>query len=260
MLRQRRIKKARVWLWVLSFALIVLVVSGAVYVVLYAGIFSVQSVEVINNRLQPDTVLTAALTTEAIRNRPLLGLIGSDNILFWIMTNKNKLLNRDILPSVESVRVEPSLFNRTLKIIVTERKTEGVFCANRTHCFAFDADGVLFAFAPRVEGALIFRVDGEGERVVVLGRSFLPKADWVQNVLNTVEILERNKFYISIVKLRDQKLAEWEAELFTGPTLYFSLSFVPSDFEEIIQTLSDRVDLDELSYVDFRVEGRIYYR
>ena len=84
MLRQRRTRRTRVWLWVLGFAFIVLVVSGAVYSVLYAGILSVRSVEVINNRLQPDAVLTAALTTEAICNRPLLGFVGSDNILFWI--------------------------------------------------------------------------------------------------------------------------------------------------------------------------------
>jgi hypothetical protein len=64
----------------------------------------------------------------------------------------------------------------------------------------------------------------------------------------------------TLLRVRDKRLYEWEAVLGNGPTLYFSGFFVPQNISGVVRDIRNATSFENLSYIDFRVENKVFYK
>ncbi len=269
MLLKKKQSKFRI---VLKFIIIILVIAaiiGVFYLIFYSEICEVKdfNFKYSNNYLKSEDMsgffsndfLVSSLATQVVKDKKMLGYLGSDNILFWKLGKKNNLTSKHVLPSVKEVNIKVDLWNREVSFFVKEKSFFGIFCNDNDGCHAFDNDGIVFAPAPESKGSLILKINDSNERPIVLGERILPEKEWFDNIIKIVNLIKKNNLNIENIKIRDLSLEEWEIKIANGPKLIFSLNFVPSDLNEILKTLKDRTDFSDINYFDMRVENRIYY-
>jgi hypothetical protein len=260
--RQRR-KRWKTWLWIGIIVFSVLVVLGAVYAALYSNILDVNDISVSGNRFVSSDAIERELVAGIIKERQLLALLGPGNILFWYFGKNIGTLAPDEA-MVADISADVDILAKKVAIVVEERKVKGIWCAglpgSDDDCFAFDNDGIVFTKVPRTAGMLILKITDQNNQPLTLGNPILPKDDWIKNVFAALTALSANRVPISNVLIRDRSLEEWEVKVFNDVPLYFSLNFVPANFGDVLKNLSGELDLDKLSYLDFRVKDRIYYK
>jgi hypothetical protein len=126
-------------------------------------------------------------------------------------------------------------------------------------CWWFDAEGVMFQKGLTAEGNLIRRVDDYTRRSLapgsrVLGPSFMPP------LVSIFHALEVSGVSVKEVRLSDAGLEELEISTYNGPKIFFSLRFGAQWTASVIISLRAEGNFSKLEYVDFRVEGRVYYK
>jgi hypothetical protein len=126
-------------------------------------------------------------------------------------------------------------------------------------CRWFDSEGVMFQKSIAAEGNLIRRVDDYSRRSLtpgsrVLGSAFMP------SLLSIFHALEVSGVSIKEVRFNDAALEELEVDTYDGPALFFSMRFPADRTASIVTTLRAGNNFSRLHYVDFRVEGRVYYK
>jgi len=268
---QRHKKRLRgaVVLWSLVLLLLGGALISASYFVLYNDFFKVKSFEVTGSRSLDEDRFLSQLKSEMLSASPrtILGIIrgsiwramlGPDNILFWEFGSKPPSLPGSPIVSLAAVNV--NLAARKVAVAVKEREIAGVICRGMGDCYGFDENGVVFAKTPSIEGYLILRIDDENNKPFVLGTSIFPKKGWQENLFKTLAVFKENNIAVSSVRVKDYALEEWEVETASGLRFLFSLSFVPENLSGILKTLDEKFDFGKLTYFDFRVENRIYYK
>ncbi len=245
-------------LWSGAFLVSGWVLVGVFYFVVYSGVFRVKSFEVSESRYTPDNVLLAALDAEMIGRSRLLSMLGPDNILFWEFGRKPSVL--DNLPLVARISVETDLTAGKVLVKTEERDFSGIWCLLTEDCYAFDDNGIIFARAPEAEGALILKVNDENARPLVMGKPFFVNQAWRENLFKTWEVMRNHGFVVSGVTVKDLNLEEWEVKIAEGPVFQFNLNFMPANLESILDNLDEKFDFGKVTYFDFRVENRIYYK
>ena len=250
---------SRFGFWILFFGFLILgsAAVGLSHIVFYSDLFKVKSVKVEGLESVSDERFLAVLSAELSEKRPL-ALLGGENILFWMMGREKDSVRN--LPAIDKVEIRPDLLERELLLNVRERKLLGVWCLPSQDCWAFDKEGIVFAETPFSEGVLILKIGDLNSRPVVQGAPIFGNKDWLKNILATLEILEEVGWKPVSLQIRDLSLQEWQAETPAGLTLYFSLNFVPDGLENTLAHLKDKLKLDKLTYLDFRVSSRIYYK
>jgi len=269
-LREKKKKKLRLLFHLSIFIFSAFFVIGILYIIFYSGLLNVENFEFSYSNNYSETgnttsffsnkFLVSSLATQVVKNKKILGYLDSDNILFWFFSGKDDLVNESILPSVKEVKLDVNLFSRRVKISVDEKNLSGVICDTKDNCYVFNEKGKVFAPAPNVSGSLILKITDTNDRHLVLGEKFLPREEWIENIIKTIEILEKNNFYLKSVLIKEISLEEWETVISVGPKFLFSLNFVPNDLEEVVQTLKKRADFSKIDYFDMRVEDRLYYK
>jgi len=259
MLVQRQRRGLRIkWKFLVFFSVAALVFLGAAYLVLYSSFFKVNKLEVQGPGFYDKNFLVSNIIVQILRNNKFLGFLGSDNVIFWFFGGRGELMN-NTLSIAEDVQVTAALLTGEVEISLKERELFGVLC-RRNECYAFDEDGVIFGKAPNVYGPLILKINDSVSHPVILGSYILSNVGWVNNIFETSNILGEKNVYTASIILRQKDLREWEALLPSGAKFYFSLEFVPEDFSAVLENIKKKVDLEDLSYLDFRVRGRIYYK
>lgn len=158
-------------------------------------------------------------------------------------------------PAVAGVELRKDYVRRILIVIVRERERYGVWCA--VSCFWFDREGVLFAIAPRAEGALVRRVsDGTGRELRLGSLALAPER--LQMVLSAFELLERTGLSAEGLFIAELEKEEAYADLLAGPRVIFSLRSDPMFAYEPL--LSLKPELSKLAYIDLRVGQRIFLK
>ena len=256
MYRER--KKFKLLRITVIFAVFILFFTGVFHVILYSDIFKVKKLEISGSSFYDNDYLISASIVEIIKNRPYLGFFGGDNILFWLLSDKISM-NGSKIVHLQELNKSTDLINRKVIIAVKERDFSGVSCFSK-NCFAFDDSGLIFSDSPNVNGSLILKIENTNDQFALLGNYFLPSARWVRNVLETMALVKSTGFHVSSAIIKEPSLREWELLVYPSLSLLFDLSFIPEDLEGILSTVKDRLDLEELSYLDFRVKGRIYYK
>ena len=233
---------------------------GAFYFVLNSAFFKVKGFEVSESRYTPNETLLAALNADMIGRSRLLSVLGPDNILFWEFGEKPEALSN--LPLVARISVKTNLTAGKVSVKAEERDFSGIWClsAEGADCYAVDDNGIIFARAPEAKGALILKVTDENARPLVLGRPFFVNQTWRENLFKTWEIMKNHGLVISKVAVKDLNLEEWEVETARGPVFRFNLNFMPSNLESILDNLDEKFDFGKVTYFDFRIENRIYYK
>lgn len=269
-LKDKKKSKFRPFIYLLFFVVLVILICVILYAVFYSGLFRVENFDFkySNKYIQgdkssgffTDDFLVSSLTAQVVGKKRLLGYFGPDNTLFWLFGEEEDMVNNNVLPSVEDVDVKVNVFKRKVEISINEKELAGVICKTEGSCYAFDERGRIFAPAPSVEGSLILKINDVNSRPLVLGEKFLPKEEWIENILKTIGIFDKNNFHIKSVTIREIDVEEWEIIVLTGPKFLFSLDFIPKDLNDIMRTLKERADFSSVNYFDMRVENRIYYK
>jgi len=145
----------------------------------------------------------------------------------------------------------------SVPVVIDNGKFEGVWC-NKDQCFWFDEKGISNKTAPRPEGNLIILVnDPVGDvkpSTLPLTESFWsnmaivlqswPIKDWIINQL----VIDR--------KTREVTASSDQLDI------RFGLQFDPTTNLKALKKMVDKnkINVSELTYIDLRVENKIYFR
>lgn len=257
--RETRKKPRRVLWWLMgALSLLVVLVAGTSYAVLYSGLLGVKEVEVRGGDALPHEQLLAALSAK-LTDSTLRGLVGPDNILFW-MFRGSEPKRLYTLPLAAEVTLIPHPWERKVEVVVEKRELFGVWCVPEGSCFGFDQEGTLLGEAPEVEGALMVRVRDENARPLVLGQRVLPNLRWVRNFFDTIAALKEQNLPVVEFIVKPLVLHEWWVRLESGTLIYMSFDFVPENLSAILENFRTKPDFVKLTYLDLRVPNRMYYR
>lgn len=256
----RKNKKRRIKIWIIIssisvfFLLLVFLMKAAVS---WRGL-NIAGINFVNETNVSNSNLLSYLEKNMIRNK-LRAYLGPENILFWSLGHKPASLYD--LPSIKSLNVESNLFSRTISVEASPRVPYGVICeSTSTSCYVFDDQGIIFSSSPSVQGPLILNINDFTGRHFILGENILPEGQWFNNLINTLNIMKQNNFTVSEIDFNDLSLREWQIKTMNGPEFYFSFNFIPDNLSYVLSNLSSRMNFSKISYVDFRVPERIYYK
>ena len=261
-LNRRSVRKKHRKKWLLFVIILFLffgVIIGSGYFIIYSDYFQVKNLEIRGSQLISNENLLAAITAKMKTGTSWRTFIGPQNILFWKFGSK-PVLQAETLPIIADLNIQSDFTGKKVLIQVKERGLFGVWCFSDKNCYAFDADGFIFSAVPEVQGVLILKIEDQNPPPVELDNKILPNDDSIKNLLSTIKIAKEKNIPIAGIKLRESALREWELKTAWGPVIYFSLDFVPENLEIVLANLTQRFDLEKLSYLDFRVRNRIYYR
>lgn len=141
----------------------------------------------------------------------------------------------------------------------TRREEYGIFCAGveqANDCYLFDKKGVVFAKAKTVVGEVILRVDEVSDYKPIVAQKFLPAGEW-ENLFKILEFVKRRDWPAANFRLKRERE---ELILDGAPKLLFSLRFDPAKHLTALTELKKKVKAENLSYIDLRVEDKIFYK
>lgn len=231
---KKRIRRRR-WKLRLFAILLFSVLGGISYLVFFTPMFRFREVRIVGNRiLQPTDIFNAQ------RHPYLWDSIAIEHA------------------GIGKTKVEKDILRRTLTIQIEERIKYGVWCgADLTVCYWFDAEGVLFAEAPDVEGMLIPKLLDMSGKTLRTG-DLISEERFVANVLRIFDVLKKADMPVEELKIEDDSRQEVIAELVSGPRIYFSMRFDPSSTHEPLKALKGK--FSSISYIDLRAENKVYYK
>lgn len=241
----------------LGWVLVVVLLGGGIYLMFTTGALAVAEVRVEGVRLADHEKVKAALAEAAAY--PPRSWLPEDFTLFWLFLNPPEAF-RASFPMFRDVKVTTNLFAREVVIRAEERELYGVWCLAGGDCYAFDREGIAFGKAPETSGTLITKVSDVRAAALAPGEVVLPNAEWRGRMLETLAVLDALRLSPRTITVREEALREWEVALAEGPTLKFSFAFMPERLEDALATLSRRGDFRALTYLDFRVPDRLYYK
>ncbi|MFH0806772.1 MAG: hypothetical protein V1885_03555 [Candidatus Brennerbacteria bacterium] len=240
--------------WVVVLALL----GGGIYTLIVTDALKVREVRVEGVRLA-DHAKVKSVLAESVGGEAPRSWFADDLTLFWLFLKPpESFLNA--FPMFRKVDVVTHLFSREVVIRVAERELYGVWCIVGGECFAFDDEGVVFGKAPATYGTLVTKVTDVRTATFSAGESVLSDAEWRGRMLRTLGVLRELRLTPRAITVREPALREWEVVLAEGPTLKFSFAFAPERLDETLTTLSRRADFRALTYLDFRVQDRLYYK
>lgn len=239
-------------------SLLLFLVALGIFVV--RGVFfQVKDISVSGARLLGSDVALQAVVGRIAENSALAAFLGERHILFWALSDRSYGFSNPT--ELESVSVNVDFWERRVGILAKERDVVHIVCRPaESACYGITGEGIVFSRIPEVRGSLILRIEDTNPAPIVFGGSYFGDNSFLPNVYRTKEILDTADLTPSVMRVKDRSLYEWEAALPDGPTLYFSGFFVPADLSNIIAEIKKETEWGSLSYVDFRVEHKVFYR
>lgn len=232
-----------------------MLVSLLVYVVFFSSVFRVRTITVQGNRVATDGELKALLVKKLDARGHIARWLGSDNVWYWFSARVN---GDPSIPAADTVEITTDLFQRAVMIAIKERTFKGVWCADT--CVGFDKNGVAYFLAPEVYGSLLLKIDDENKTPVTLGAPVIADDAARTHMFGTLDVLMAKGVALDRVTVKDVSLREWEAESIHGTVFKFTMDFVPTNLGGVLDDLRGKTAFDTLSYVDFRVQNRVYYK
>lgn len=246
------------WLHITILFIVGISIIGLSYAILYTNLLKIKDFEIENARLVTIDQIITALTIENIKNNNWRHWFGADNLLFWI--GQTTTIAPEEIPLLANLEIKINFPKKEITLLVEERKLTGVWCFEEDKCFGFDQQGIIFAEVPNIEGNLILKIEDQNNLSLQLGQQIFKKSNWIENILAVATTLQENKIAFSLIKIRALELQEWEVILPSNLVIYLDLNSIPEDLGKILKRLDQELALSELSYIDFRVPNRIYYK
>jgi len=218
----------------------------------------VNNVKFVFENYSPYNELVATQLKNKMLEEKWRAILGPQNVFFWMFGKHPLQLNT--LPFVKNLSWETNLLKNTVNFNFTLRKAFGVICENDLSCYVFDENGVIFEKAPDVFGSLVLKVNDKTGKKFILGEKILPFEKWIQNFKEIVIFLKNAGFGIKEISFSNINEEIWEVKIGEGPTLIFSFNFVPENLPYIFTNLSSKINYSKVTYIDFSVPQRIYYK
>lgn len=247
--KKRRILILKIFLSLLSASLFI---AGLTYIIVYSPIFQVDELIIVNNNRISDEQVLAFLKPKML-NDAIANFLGENNFLIWP--------NGDIDVSGTSLlmaKADKDWLRRSIKISVQERELFGIWCLQNGICYWVDQNGLAFEEAPETEGSLILKILDQDRKEPLLGSKIIEDR-FLGNLLALLANLKKMNLPVKKMVF-DRKLQELRLEMYQGPDLLFSIRFDPASIFGSLQSLLGSLDLKKISYIDLRVENRIFYK
>lgn len=233
-------------------------IGGSGYGLMASGALTIARVRVEGVRLADHEKVIDVLATTAGTKAPR-AWFGPGYMPFWFFLSPPESFF-SAFPMFREATIDLDIFSREVVIRAEERELYGVWCLEGGACYAFDREGVIFGQAPTTFGTLVTKVSDMRTAPFTSGEVILPDTAWRAHLLRTLSILTGVRLTPRLITIREFALREWEVTLADGPVLKFSFMFVPERLDETLTTLSRRTDFQALTYLDFRVRDRLYYK
>ena len=230
------------------------------WVVIYSDLMRFQKFEVTGNTRMTDEEVVGLLQEKVISPSFFGSLFGPVHFLAW--PKKMNSEQTRLVPNIRNVSFSRDLWNRRLGIVVEEYQFFGTLCARKRElpqCVWFDKDGFFFEDAFFPEGILVLRVDDYSREKVQLGDSLYP-TEKLANALSVFAVVHDLGLPVYGWAIQDSAPDSIEVKVVDGPTLYFGLKFGSGYTTQVIQSLIGEKGIGNIQYIDFRVEGRVYYK
>ena len=242
--------------WTIAIAVIACI-AGIVYGVGFSNVSKVRGVLVIGNRIVGSDEIARAVSGALASRSWISRAVGEGNIVFWMFAKEmpGETINE---PAIKSLVVHVDLIGRRVIIEVREREFIGVWCADT--CVGFDDRGIAYFDAPSIEGSLFLEIQDVGGSAPKFGERVLGDEQQFNNMLATIQGVRDAGIAITHVTVKDHNLREWSITPSHGGELLFSFDVVPERIASILKNIMERTKWDGLSYVDFRVVNRVYYK
>jgi len=252
---KRRMRRRRIIIFWSVVVATVIFVGGLIYLVYFSSFIKVKQFSIQGNRVAGSDDLQQLLIKKLDTRGWFRRGLGSNNILYWVGAGE---VDDSGIPAASAVVVHTNIFTRTVSVEIKERIFVGVWCSKT--CVGFDSNGIAYFLAPNVEGSLLLKVQDENESELVLGSPvfFDPRA--LQNIFQSLTIVKESGIAVDTIRVKEATLREWELHSTKGTVFKFSLDFVPEKLKSVLDNLKERTKLEDLSYVDMRVENRVYYK
>ena len=270
-----------------GFAGALLIVIGVGWFFLSSPFFAVRKINVTGNVTVSGADILTAVKSGMLRHGFWNSVLGFDNMLAWPSSIVSSTLR--LLPSVKNIDIVKSYGTKSVDVVTHERSAVGVWCvgagvstpvmlgdakavatstlesdaptnASDDACWWFDDQGIIFRKAIPSEGGLIATMWDDSHRTLGLNLTILPD-EFITNALSIFTVLGKSPVHVKKVALHDLTLREIEVETYDGPKLYFSIAF-PAD-DSIAQVIADfytKPTLKNMAYLDFRVQGKLFYK
>lgn len=258
--RRRRRRREILIKTSLSLGILGLLIVGALWLIIYSPLFQFEKIEIKVSEEVGEEKILDFLQAKVISGSFWNKFLGLKNFLNWPpKINSEELMS---LPEIKSIKIQKNYQNDTIIIEAEERKPLGIWCFKKSspaECFWFDKEGILIRSTLAAGGNLIKVIhDFYGENLG-LGSKILPPK-FIPNLISIIEVLNRSNLSTREIILNDLVLEEVEVPAGGGPKLYFSLRHPAYRYLEVIQSLTQDPDFGNLSYLDLRVENRVYYK
>jgi len=274
--KHHRRKKRRQYLYFGAGAVgICLMIVLAGWILFKSPLFREQGIEVEGNAMVPSDEVVSLLQSAALSDHSWFkSMLGINNLLIWPSSLPVAQLAME--PRLTDVTISKNYFSRTLTAHVTERAAVAIWCfvgggsaegsvgAGATQgqgetCYWFDADGFIFSRALDVQGGALYSIHDDSQQPGNLGDHVLP-APFIPNLIAILNVLHESNVGVQDITLKDLSLQEIAVTTNGGPMIYFSLRFPATEDLQVLQNLMSQPGFAKLSYIDFRVENRAYYK
>lgn len=258
--RRKRKRKIRIYLFLVLF---IAALGGGIWFA-RSSFFAMRQPEINNpdSSLAQD-MLIAFQKDVSERKTFLKTLLGENNIIALQSDKEN--FTKDLsekFPAAKNITLDISLISRKVSIHFTERQRFGLWCVpqeeNVEHCWWFDTDGVAFLEGPQTSGALINKVIDNSGRPMQTGSRIFDDQRYQTHLIEIFQFLSQSGLNINRLILENRSLGEIQTDHTSYPTIYFSLRISPNFALEPIKKLEPK--LESLTYIDLRIENRIYYK
>jgi cell division septal protein FtsQ len=249
-------KKRRSKFLLLSVSISIVVISllaGLVYFLLFSGYFSVRDIQVTGLKTLDKELVISDI--DNLLNGKILKTIQLRANIF--LASPKKI--RDILLDKYSVLKEVSARRNGLNgliLEVYERTAIGTWCFS-TECVYFDETGATWGKAARSSGFLILNVDDRRESINSLDKEYFIA---IKSVTENISIISVS---LKQVVIPAESFREFGAETSGGYDILFSTDSDIKAQLELLKIFLDNKSHDQSfkpSYIDLRINGRIYFK
>ena len=255
---------SRLFSRIIFYFLLLCFAGVSLYVLLFSPFMQLQKMSIMGNNEIDSAEIESA--TNAYLAGKYLGFLPKNNFLLV----STKLLEKNLLSSFKKVRLAKvaKKFPDTLEIQVEERKSLLVWCSGE-ECYLIDDQGFAYQeadFASREiqENHLLKIVQDDGKQVEI-GTQVMSE-EMVEYYTTLREaFLQKTKLKLGEELHVNSRLAEdGTVKTEQGFDLLLNFSIPAQRSAEIMKTFLGKQykngDLGNLSYVDLRVENKIFYR
>jgi hypothetical protein len=283
--RKKRKKRQRVWAIAGIVLAVVVLLGGALWLMVWSPWVRMDRIVPEGNTSVPDADIVALADKAFAQSGGWLHFLGARNLMAWPSTVPSGVLAQ--APRLSAATLSKDYGGHAIVLTVTERQPLAVWCsivqgtapvesapaasstatttvavapvsADET-CYWFDDMGTLFASTFDTEGDLLSAVHDYSQTGLALGGKILPDR-FLPNMLSILEVLRASGLRIKEIRLNDLGLEEIQVSTYDGPDIYFSLRFPPDGTLAALQDLMAKPGFGGLQYVDFRTQGRMYYK